>query len=190
MCQSKVAGFYGRIPGRRSVIRAGLPRSFTDPWAAWLATVLPASRERLGDRWLGVWSAAPIWRFSLPAGVCGPTPVLGLWIPSFDRAGRAFPLTFACLGPADFSCGVGGFLPAAEQAGLAAVRADLPPTEIKARLAAAFSECAHCAATPVPPVRAAMWWTDGAERRPALGLTLPGLPQAETFAAMLDQDTQ
>jgi type VI secretion system protein ImpM len=166
------------------VVRAGLPRSFTDPWAAWLATVLPASRERLGDDWLAAWSAAPIWRFSLPAGVCGPKPALGLWIASFDRAGEPFPLTCACVGAADFACGVGGFLPAAEQAGLAAVRADLPPAEIKARLAAAVQ---GCAATPPAPVRAAVWWTDGAQRRPALGLTLPGLPQPATFAAMLDE---
>ena len=186
MCRSRVAGFYGRVPGRREVVRAGLPRSFTAPWAAWLATVLPESRKQLGDDWQVAWNEAPIWRFSLPAGVCGPNPVLGLWMPSVDRAGRPFPLTCACLGPSDLASGVGTFFPAAEQA-LAAIRADLSPARVKARLTATLG---NCDTAPPSPLRAALWWTDGAQRHPALGLTLPGLPEAATFAAMLDQSAR
>lgn len=186
LCRSKVAGLYGRVPGRRNLVRAGLPRSFTDPWTAWLATVLPASRERLGDEWQAAWNEAPIWRFSLPAGVCGPNPVLGLWMPSEDRAGRPFPLTCACLGPSDLGCGVGTFLPAAEEAA-AAIRANLSPEDAKARLAATIGDCGSASPS---PLRAALWWTDGAQRRPALGLALPGLPEAPTFAAMLDQSAR
>ena len=187
MCRNKVAGLYGRVPGRRKVVRAGLPRSFTDPWAAWLATVLPASRERLGEEWRAAWNEAPIWRFSLPAGVCGPNSVLGLWMPSEDRAGRPFPLTCACLGPADLGCGVTTFLPAAEEVALAAIRADLSPEGVEERL---VSTVGNCGSASPSPLRAALWWTDGAQRRPALGLALPGLPEAATFATMLVQSAR
>ena len=42
---------------------------------------------------------APVWRFALPPGMCGERAVLGLMLPSVDKAGRYFPLTFAALHP-------------------------------------------------------------------------------------------
>jgi hypothetical protein len=36
------------------------------------------------------------------------------------------------------------------------------------------------------PINEALWWTEGSPRRPAWWLTLPGLPDAATFALMLD----
>jgi type VI secretion system protein ImpM len=111
-------GFFGKIPARGDFVRAGLPRSFTDPWDAWLEAVIAGSREVLGKRWLPAWMEAPIWHFALPAGQCGPAPVLGVWMPSVDAAGRHFPLTLARVGvlPADQA----GWLTAAVAAGLRA----------------------------------------------------------------------
>ena len=120
-----VAGFFGKLPARGDFVRAGLPRSFTDPWDAWLRQVLPASRRILGEAWEPAWLEAPVWRFALPPGVCGPEPVTGLWLPSVDRVGRYFPLTLACVG-VDGSVDT-AFLTAAEAAGRAAIAEDWPP---------------------------------------------------------------
>ncbi len=43
--------------------------------------------------------SAPIWRFTLDAGVAGPQAALGVLMPSVDRVGRQFPLTLAALLP-------------------------------------------------------------------------------------------
>ena len=91
-------GFFGKLPARGDFVRAGLPRSFIDPWDAWLQQVLPASRRILGEAWEPAWLEAPVWRFALPPNLCGPEPVVGLWLPSVDRAGRYFPLMLGCAG--------------------------------------------------------------------------------------------
>jgi type VI secretion system protein ImpM len=70
-------GFFGKLPARGDFLRVGLPRSFTDPLDDWLRRALAASRALFGERWAEVWEAAPIWRFALPPGACGPSPVTG-----------------------------------------------------------------------------------------------------------------
>lgn len=172
------AGFFGKIPARGDFVRAGLPRSFTDPWDAWLETVIAGSRDLLGPRWLPAWMEAPIWHFALPGGQCGPAPVLGVWMPSVDAAGRHFPLTLARVGapPADQAA----WLAAAEAVGLEALADDLPPEEIARRLAEAASPGVGLE----PEV--ALWWTDGSPFVPAVRLALAGLPDSAGFAAMLD----
>jgi len=131
-------GFYGKIPSRGDFVRSGLPHAFIDPWDCWLQQRIAASREELGEAWTAAWLEAPIWSFALPPGICGPDSVLGLWMPSVDRVGRHFPLTLAAIASdGDMRAlvsGNGGFLYAAEQAGLAAVENDLTPEELAERL--------------------------------------------------------
>jgi type VI secretion system protein ImpM len=187
-----VAGFCGKIPARGDFVRSGLPRAFVEPWDAWLQAGLAASRAVLGDNWLPAWLEAPVWRFALAPGLCGPDAVLGLWLPSVDRVGRHFPLTFAALAPeaepADLIRAGGGFLATAEQAGREAIAADLPPEALAARIAAALA---------VPPEEpgvdpslcprgGALWWTAGAPRVPPGAFASPTLLQAAAFAAMLE----
>lgn len=174
-------GFFGKIPARGDFVRAGLPRSFTDPWDGWLQTVLAGSRDRLGEQWLAAWMEAPIWHFRLPAGQCGPDPALGVWMPSIDAAGRHFPLTLAHCGtpPADPAA----WLAEAEALGLEALARDLPPEAIAARLAAP----AALAATADPH---AVWWTEGSPFVPATCLSLPALPDVATFTDMLHAEAQ
>src|SRR5260370_2664306 len=90
-------GFCGKLPARGDFVTAGLPRRFAEAWHDWLQPVLAASRRALGEDWLAAWLEAPIWRFALSPGTCGPDSVLGLWMPSVDRVGRHFPLTFAAV---------------------------------------------------------------------------------------------
>jgi len=183
-------GFYGKLPARGDFVGLGLPQGFIRPWDAWLQQAIAGSREHLGGTWTAAWLEAPIWRFLLPPGLCGSGGVLGLWLPSVDRAGRFFPLTFARIveGPAEAVLRqAGGWLDAAEAAGCAALAEDLAPDAIAAMLASPVD-----AATAPPPMLPAVpapggvWWTAGAPRVAAAMLTLQALPDGRGFAAMLD----
>jgi type VI secretion system protein ImpM len=116
--------------------------------------------------------------------------MLGLWMPSVDRAGRLFPLTFArpLATPAEsLARTAAAWLDHAEAAGLAALDEELGPAELGARLAAPSSG----EPSPVPqqcgaPGSGTVWWTAGAPLVPAGLQLLPGLPDGACFARMLD----
>ena len=185
-------GFYGKIPARGDFVRSGLPHAFIDPWDRWLQQRIAASRAELGEAWVPAWLEAPIWSFALPPGLCGPDAVLGLWMPSVDRVGRHFPLTLAAIAPDGdvraLVSGNGGFLFAAEQAGLAAVESDLAPEELADRiLAAAVATPADPGVDPAAfPDCNALWWTEGSPRVPRRAFTSDALPDDATFVTMLD----
>ena len=103
-----IVGFYGKLPSRGDFVRSGLPRDFTDRWDDWLQSVMAGSRSLMGDAWLPAFLEAPVWRFALPRGLCGERAALGVMLPSVDKAGRYFPLTFAALPPDDDALGVRG----------------------------------------------------------------------------------
>jgi type VI secretion system protein ImpM len=183
-------GCFGKMPARGDFIRLGLPRDFIDCWDAWMALMLTASREALGENWLATWLEAPIWRFALAPGVCGAGAAIGVWMPSVDRVGRYFPLTIAAVvagGDVAALIGeAGAFLDAAESAGLAAVAEDSEPAALLAAITAGV------AASPARDARAdpacllpsgALWWSAGA---PPRLIATKGLPDATQFVAMLD----
>ncbi len=175
-------GFHGKIPSRGDFVRAGLPGSFVGPWDHWLQQVLPAARAMLADAWEAVWLQAPVWRFLLPTGQCGPASVLGLWLPSVDAAGRYFPLTLAAILPGNATppCDAAeAWLDQVEQAGRDAVAHDLSPEDLAGRLAG------HLAPSTAAACRLARWWTDGGPYVPASAMELPALPDAICFATML-----
>ena len=130
-CPALSVGFYGKLPARGDFVRVGLPRDFTDPWDDWLQSVLAGSRALMGEAWLPAFLEAPVWRFALPPGMCGAQAVLGLMLPSVDRAGRYFPLTFAALQRSGIEPASGeAWLDACEAAGRDALEQDTPPQEI------------------------------------------------------------
>jgi type VI secretion system protein ImpM len=177
-------GFFGKLPSRGDFVGNGLPRAFLAPWEAWVAEAVTASRALLGDAWLAAWMEAPVWRFVLPGGACGPDAALGLVLPSVDRVGRTFPLVLAALFPGRREapapeCGT-AFLDAAEAAAREAIADDLTPAELTARLAAAAAPVAGAAAG-----EAALWWTEGAPTVPAQRLQTAGLPSMPAHAALL-----
>jgi type VI secretion system protein ImpM len=185
-------GFYGKIPARGDFVQMGLPRSFVAPWDAWMQRVLTASRAALGESWAAAWREAAVWRFVLSPGICGPGPVLGLFLPSVDRVGRYYPLTLAAVAARGSAAALmeagSGFLDAAECAGCDALAQDLPPQALAARLAAAAS--APPSDPGVAPERCpeagALWWTAGAPRVPAGAFATAALPDETAFVAMLD----
>ena len=182
---SVIAGFYGKLPARGDFVTLHLPGSFIRPWDGWLADRLGASQAALGAGWVAAWLEAPIWRFALAPGQCGGWRVLGLMLPSVDRVGRYFPLGFAALFPAD-AAGAGDgdttWLDRCEAAGLAALERDAEPAEVLALMGPPPREAPG-------PADGSAWWSDGGPRVPAGRLLCPGLPGAETFAAMLDRST-
>ena len=178
-----VAGFYGKLPARGDFVRSALPRDFTDPWDAWLQSVIAGSRTDMGEDWLPAFLESPVWRFALPAGLCGARGALGLMLPSVDRAGRYFPLGFAVLcdiGPSTAEAPAAtAWLDRCEDAGRAALEQDAAPERIAAML---DPPALPPAAT---SLMQSLWWTDGAPRVPAMRFALQGMPDAATYATML-----
>ena len=177
-----MAGFYGKVPARGDFVRSGLPRDFVETWDDWLSEVMSASKEIGGDAWLPAFLEAPVWRFALPSGVCGAFAIIGLMLPSVDKAGRYFPLTFAAAvdGPdVPFGPAADTWLDICEDAGRAALERDLEPDDIKAIV-------------PLPDLQSrdrradeTEWWTEGSRRLGPSRRTLPGLPDAANFLEMI-----
>ena len=175
-------GFFGKLPARGDFVTAGLPRTFVDPWDAWCQRGIAQTRAAAAD-WTDAWLEAPVWRFRLPPGCCGAQPVLGLWMPSVDRAGRYFPLTIAAVG--DPAVSPGGFLDAAEQAGMAALEHDVEPGLLARQVSEAFGVGEPC---PVPEAAdgQAVWWTEGGPRVPAVTIVTACLLEGAAYAAAID----
>jgi type VI secretion system protein ImpM len=173
-------GIYGKLPARGDFVRVGLPRDFVDAWDGWLCSVMSVTRKQAGDAWLPAFLEAPVWRFALPAGRCGSGPVIGVMLPSVDRAGRYFPLTLAAVGRSgDFAVddGAEDWLDCCEHAGLAALEKDAAPDRILTMLG-------------VPVLSAGVacdsaWWTCGSARVAAGRYVLTDLPGAALYAEML-----
>lgn len=116
-------GAYGKMPSLGDFFRIGLPRSFVEPWDAWLQASLAASQKSLGSTWDEHYMSAPIWRFSLPARVAGDAPMIGVLMVSVDKVGRKFPLTLASPQNADHDAAAESF-EALEDAALSALEDD------------------------------------------------------------------
>jgi type VI secretion system protein ImpM len=180
-----VAGFYGKLPARGDFVRAGLPRDFIEPWDAWLQSVIAGSRALAGDAWLPAYLESPVWRFTLPPGMCGDLAVLGLMLPSVDKAGRYFPLSFAALHPFGIATASGdAWLDVCETAGREALEQDTEPQEIVGMLGVPDPSDATVA------MLDAVWWSDGSERVHPTRMTLRSLPDVATYAAMLGADAR
>lgn len=185
-------GFYGKIPARGDFVCVGLPRAFVDPWHAWIERMLVASRDELGEEWQPAWLEAAVWHFALPAGLCGPDPAFGLWLPSVDRIGRYFPLTFAVVARSgdliELIRDAGGFFRIAEDAGRAALEDDLSPEALSTRLDQVIDAPLLEAGIDSLPLTAmeGIWWTDGGPRVPSRTFARRDLPDGTTFTAMLD----
>lgn len=162
-------------------MRAGLPRGFVSAWDAWLSVVIPASQAVLGEAWLDAWMEAPVWRFALPPRQCGPDAVLGLWMPSVDRAGRHFPLTLATMAEDAGEA----WLDRAEHAGRTALETDIGPDEVMALLDGALLQGPGAGGAPVRAAGMGVWWSEGGPRVPAASYDLATLPPGAMFTAML-----
>lgn len=97
------------MPSLGDFFRIDAPRSFVEPWDIWLQTGIQQVRHALGADWQDLYMSAPIWRFSLSAGIAGPDAMMGIVMPSVDRVGREFPLTLMASVPVSSSLAVQHF---------------------------------------------------------------------------------
>ncbi|WP_424813025.1 type VI secretion system-associated protein TagF [Roseococcus sp. YIM B11640] len=169
-------GLFGKLPAHGDFVRRALPRSFVAPWDAWLSEGMAQARESLGDEaWETAWAAAPVWRFRLAPGACGPDAAFGVVATSADTVGRRFPLTAAVVMP---------------MAGLA------PPPEWYDALEAAVLQGragdldadALAAALPEPPPDETDATLDGRSIFWAAGRPPRGMPAAADFRFLLEPE--
>ncbi|OBY24832.1 type VI secretion system-associated protein TagF [Leisingera sp. JC1] len=90
-----MAGFgaFGKMPSAGDFFRLNTPGGFVRVWDAWLQQLMLDGKTAYGAGFDAHYMTAPIWRFTLPAGLAGAAPVWGVMMPSVDRVGRRFPLT-------------------------------------------------------------------------------------------------
>ncbi len=88
-------GFFGKSPQRGDYVDRNLSSAFISGWDAWLQSAMKGSRDVLQDGWLEAYLQSPIWRFILDRGTLTKTPWAGVILPSVDRVGRYYPMTFA-----------------------------------------------------------------------------------------------
>ena len=180
------AGFYGKLPSEGDFVTRRLPWEFTSAWDDWLQQGMQASREALGATWLERYLSAPIWRFQLAPGVCGPSGWRGLFFASVDRVGRYFPLTLAFAdgsAPALAALRDDDWL-AIEDAALAGLAPTLPIDDFDRAVAG----LAPPAGAPAPADAArlrACFHTAATQDAPARDLTFAALPPPASFAEMI-----
>jgi type VI secretion system protein ImpM len=170
-------GFFGKLPARGDFVRANLPEDFVAPLDGWCRESLAASRQTLGDGWEEAWMSAPIWRFLLPQGVCGPYAVFGVWLPSVDKVGRHYPFMLCALAGSVVDLELGNsWADTAEAAGLAGVVEDLAHADIAAWLQRPVE---------MAPAQHWGWWTAGSPFVKPRRFDISSLLPANLAAAML-----
>jgi len=191
-------GFYGKLPSQGDFVTRRLPWEFTAAWDDWLQQGMHASRTALGERWLELYLSAPVWRFQLAPGVCGPLGWRGVFFASVDRVGRYFPLTLAfASAPARAGAGVAPTLAldvagwiAAEDAALAGLDPALPIEQLELALQALAEPAAD---TPDPGGDASAgvhFFSAATEDSPARRYAFPGLPDPQVFVELIVAPTE
>ncbi|MDO5528023.1 MAG: type VI secretion system-associated protein TagF [Paracoccus sp. (in: a-proteobacteria)] len=89
------AGYFGKVPTQGDFVFRGLPLSLNDRLDAWLRQSVQSSQRQMGREWLPAFLVAPVWRMAITPGLFGPDALVGVMMPSVDRAGRYFPLVIA-----------------------------------------------------------------------------------------------
>lgn len=92
MGQDNVAGWFGKLAVLGDFASRRLPPDWVHACDHWLSECVESSRHQLGERWLSVYLAAPVWRFVWGPGIVDARWWFGVLMPSCDSVGRYFPL--------------------------------------------------------------------------------------------------
>ncbi|HNB43693.1 MAG TPA: type VI secretion system-associated protein TagF, partial [Burkholderiaceae bacterium] len=85
-------GWYGKLGALGDFASRRLPPGMVQACDHWLARMLADSQALLGERWLGAYLRAPLWRTAWAPGVLDEQWWFGALMPSCDAVGRYFPL--------------------------------------------------------------------------------------------------
>lgn len=206
-------GFFGKVSSQGDFVGRRLAPELVQAWDGWLQGAMHASRQQLGGDWLALYLTSPVWRFALSGGVLAPESWAGIMMPSVDRVGRHYPLMIGAPLP---SAAALSALPAAGRLWFDALedcaRDTLAADFVLAQLEPALDAVAPLeglAPAPFMPGRAGwrmpvkgeapapvpadlllpghgLWWTEGGPNVEASMLVCRGMPDAQSFAAMLD----
>lgn len=198
-------GYFGKVSTLGDFVSRGLPDGLVAAWDAWLQQCVHASRQQLGERWLDCYLTSPVWRFAISPGILGPEGLGGVMMPSVDRVGRYFPLMIGATGAPpllDWFHKHADWYDAIEDL----ARASLDPAFRLERFGEASQPGVSSDGQAAPQdgfwrfalgddtdgrIAAAvlrehsLWWTEGAPGVEPSILLCPGLPKAQSFAAML-----
>ena len=135
-----VLAYYGKLPARGDFVGRRLPRETVNLWDGWLQEAIAASRDAIGGTWLELYLVSPLWRFVLPAGLCGGRGLAGVMMPSVDKVGRAFPLMLAAeldaaISPDVLLAGASAWFAAIEDLALSALAEDFALERLDAPIA-------------------------------------------------------
>jgi type VI secretion system protein ImpM len=189
-------GFYGKLPSEGDFVTRRLPWEFTSVWDEWLQQGMQLSRAALGERWLEHYLSAPIWRFQLAPGICGPMGWRGLFFASVDRVGRYFPLTLAFMTvPAAGARSGQGIAPslaadasrwfAAEEAALCALDPTLQIDEFERALQTLAEPDADAADPGADATAGVHFFCAPTEDAPARRHAFAGLPDPKVFTDLI-----
>ncbi|MBK1623976.1 type VI secretion system-associated protein TagF [Afifella marina] len=181
-------GFFGKVPTHGDFVSADLDSRFLEAFSAWLQQGLVASRQALGDAWRDSFLAAPPWRFTLTAGLCGPHGMAGVLLPSRDRIGRCFPLIAAArLDTATDPQRVAEdrtWFTALEAMAETALQPDFDLIIFRDKLRRLRPPIAVGHGSP-PLVSISEWWTERGPHDWPIGFTAEGLPTPAAFLNLL-----
>ena len=186
-------GWFGKLPGTGDFAQRRLSEHFRTVWDSWLQTGLFDLRNRQPD-WVDHYLAGPIWFFALGPQLAGPSPWLGVMMPSVDSAGRYFPLTLAielseqqAAERARSQAWARQWWETSAQAALAALESDLDANRFESSLNEAFGGVDNSQSTGpgvrLPAVCQSIWRTHPGDDGPP-NLIVTGLPTAASFAAL------
>lgn len=181
-------GLFGKLPSRGDFVVRRLQPACRNALDDWLQACIFTSQRALGEEWLKNYLNAPVWRFALQPGVCGPAPLAGVMMPSVDRVGRYFPLVIAAElaqgGPLQLLQGCTDWFDGLERQALRALETgnDLPELD-QAILALGL---------PAPEMAAdgadtSLFWLPSDASTPVTLLVVDQLPPPQSFQSLLSQ---
>jgi type VI secretion system protein ImpM len=211
-------GFFGKVPARGDFVSRRVPAALRIDWERWLAGLVIAARDALGEAWPNDWLTAPLWHFALGSDVSPPSGAAGVLVASADRVGRFFPFSLIAAAYGGPSSEIGvlrGWARSAEVLTLHALEDDFDPEGLDLALiklgppaalegpssATGYWPLAFDGEWPsdsidpgmsstlrAPGPNQSVWFSRGSDRVPAMHLRCTRLPDRATAAAMISGD--
>lgn len=91
----EAAGWFGKVAMLGDFASRRLPPEWVQVCDGWLSAGVRTAQAELGERWLDVYLAAPLWRFAWAPRIIDERWWFGVLMPSCDAVGRYFPLIIA-----------------------------------------------------------------------------------------------